>query len=180
MKKRYWIIGILILVCISLKFTFGRHTVKCPKINQEYFEWFPNKENDTLIFKNSDSIRKYEIKNLTISHRESYQNNLKCGCCEDGISLSYLGQNDTIHINFENFKNPNSCLADLKVIKRNGINLNIKNGKNYDDSNQINFGELLLEKNIGIKQILWNNKIWKLSNIKKGNSKNVMISKNGC
>ena len=182
MKKRYWIIGLIILLLVSLKLYLNRHTVNCPEMNKAYFEWFPYKKNDVLFFSNADSIRKYRVDEFAVHHRENYNSNLKCGCCEEGIYLSLIGEKDTIKISLDNYKNPNSCLGGFTYFKRNGINLKkVKNDSSQkENSSQVwKFESFKIDKANGIDSLKWNNKIWNLYKKVNSNEKNT-IQSNDC
>jgi len=185
MKKRYWLIGIFIglfilLYCLKLYTT--KDSVKCPEFNKSYSEWFPYNEGDILTFKHSDSIQEYIVSTYNVHNTKSYNRNMKCGCCEDGIVIYLTQKRDTIKIDFNNFINPNSCMGSTRFISRNGEDINVKATQNQKelDLNQISSDSLIIEKSIGIKQLFWRGKLWKFESIKKSKTDIKIISNNGC
>ena len=183
MKKRYWLIGIcIIIILFCLKLNMNKDIVKCPEFNKAYSEWFPYNKGDILNFKNSDSIREYIVSTYNINKTKSYNRNMKCGCCEDGIVIYLTAKRDTIKIDFENFINPNSCMGSRRFISRNGKSINVKATQNQKelDLNQISSDSLIIEKNIGIKQIIWNGKLYEFESIKKSKTDNKIILNSRC
>ena len=185
MKKRYWLIGIFICLFIllyCLKSYMNKDIVKCPEFNKSYSEWFPYNEGDILTFKHSDSIQEYIVSTYNVRNTKSYNRNMKCGCCEDGIVIYLTQKRDTIKIDFNNFINPNSCMGSTRFISRNGKDINVKATQNQKelDLNQISSDSLIIEKSIGIKQLFWRGKLWKFESIKKSKTDIKIISNNGC
>ena len=146
----------------------NKDIVKCPKFNKSYSEWFPYNKGDILNFKNSDSIREYIVSTYNINKTKSYNRNMKGGCCEHRILIYLTAKQDTIKIDFENFKNPNSCMGIRRFISRNGKSINIKATQSQKelDLNQIASDSLIIQRYIGVKQIIWNGQLFEFESIK--------------
>ncbi len=184
MNKKYWILlfSLLILGLGSIiYFNFG--TVYCPKTNKAYSRWFPYAKNDVLVFKNPISTKQLKVADLIISYTKSYKKSLKCGCCEDDMFISLKGLEDTIYIRFSNLNNPYSCMGSSLDVQKNKGDLKMQYMPNplQKKSDRIILEGLQIEKNIGIKMIKLNGKLWVLDRIiKKEDIPKVDISYSKC
>lgn len=181
--KIFFVFFIFIYSCSNI--------VTCPSFNQDYFIWFPYKVNDTIVLESETNSRKYVISSYIANHRNSYDSNLKCGCCEEGIRLQLVSKEDTLDIDFQNLDNKESCFG-LQIII-NGYDYLISNKHNKDSllfeikaksgsfKNMDTLHYIILEKNKGLVELKYNNKTWSMTKYQKNpKSENIKIEIEKC
>lgn len=159
----------LLTICVLLIiFARDENYVECRPYSPEYEVWFPYCENDVLYFKSeTDSILKFKIVEILKSHRIGYHSDAKCGYCEDSLTLALSNETHKLHFFIQNIDNKHSAFRSYLQIN-DSMTLDLgDNGEVLSDS--LVLGDFILLRNKGIVQISLQNKLWKLSHIKKSN-----------
>lgn len=169
-----------VLFCLAIVYYFfiGQYKVNCSPFSNEFYEWFPYNEGDKLIFMNKSLSKSYTVINYQSNYTESYQSNLKCGCCEDNITITLANENDTLKINFQNLDYKKSCLGSSMEINESYIDLDEKQIDSINKQKRIRIGNYLIEKKKGISEFKLLEETWKLQKTVKSNSKNKLTRSN--
>lgn len=181
-----FIIAIVMITCVFIRsyLLVGQYIVECPKFNNTaYFEWFPYNEGDTLIFKNKQFSKTYQVNSYEINHTEEYFALAKCGCCEESLQSLLVSEKDSMRIFCENINNTNACLGQKVIINHFGVD----GAKLFKDSliegkkqAYINLKDsIYVIKNKGITTIKDKKCTWQLKEVIKKNTKRKIIE-TGC
>ena len=165
-KKRYYLL--IILIVISIGFYKYLYT-SCPKMNPDYFSWFPYIENDILIFETANKEQlQLKVDYFEVNHTDRYSRFTKCGHCEDYVHMILNNQNDTLDITMNNLDNENSyfgysfdCYYNSEEFYGYHKDTIINNKKTEIISNN----KCLIVKDKGIISFKVNDKIYKLSKV---------------
>jgi hypothetical protein len=158
---------------------------RCDEMSNVYFEWFPYKEKDVLLFKSNYGIQKKVIvKKFEISHTTSYSRLTKCGYCEDYIEILFCVDNDSLAIRFDNFDNPKSYFGSDSSIKNYADKWNyfinsdtIINGKEHE---YIRTKNHTFVKDLGLIEINLKGEKYRFYKKIKQNNKNNIKNSCGC
>jgi len=176
---KIFIASLIVLSALIGYVFFDNYGICWKPINNDYFKWFPYSTGDTIVFKSDNEEKKYIVGYYLTQHNNTYLKKAKCGCCEEGISLSLRSKIDTIDINFENFRNPGNCFGEYltigKYMVQNDTNHNehIVQAKKENNITReyisIQKDTFLITKNIGLSSFIFQNKIFYFQKIIKSN-----------
>lgn len=193
MKRRKRLAWVFMFFCGGIYLLYflmgGMYMKKCPPFsqsNQEYLEWFPYNQGDSIVFISESLLNRYYVDSYNVYYTDEYNSRAKCGCCEQEIEIwiRNVADSNRIHIFLENMKNPISCI---------GEHLSIGNYQTY--TNEIVIQDTIIEgkkqayinlkdsifviKNKGITTIKDKKRTWQLKEIIKKNTKRKIIE-TGC
>lgn len=115
--------SILLLISILLYASIYNYLfTSCPDMNTEYFDWFPYREGDVLIFESKNNVKiELEVSFLEIIHTDAYMKFVKCGYCEDSVQIIFTNEKDTLDIIMNNLDNPKSYFGySLSIYSKSG------------------------------------------------------------
>lgn len=171
MKTKLLLIILSVLFGIGLIFIALKKLIQwetCPKYHQDYYNWFPYTNHDTLVFENNDKIKKFNIQELVANHRNGYMSSTKCGCCEEGLKFWIADNRYSYYFNIQNLNNENTCYGFEFYINKKHYN-------NVVFIDSLKVAEFKLVKGKGIVEINQNDSVWQLQKIIKSNQKIVFI-----
>jgi hypothetical protein len=179
-KKRYYI---LVLLLISFIGFYNYIYTSCPKLNPDYFEWFPYHEDDVMIFKSTNKKEiKLKVSYLEVNHTSSYNKFVKCGHCEDYIHIIFVNEKDTLDVTMNNLDNPKSYFGYELNLYSNSERVNhIEKDSIIDNKKHkiISSEKYLFIKSKGLMKIKINGDFYFFKNLVRINKERDSF-KNGC
>ncbi|MGQ2984630.1 hypothetical protein [Flavobacterium sp.] len=174
--------GTIIVLAIGLYLIFVfPSTVSCPKFNAGYFAWLPYSEKQEIVFSDGYSSKAYIVETVNVHHTNSYQNNTKCGCCEDKVHVVMVSGKDRIEVTYDNFDNPENCLGEMVQVNFKNSYLEMQHPEVSPADKEFSVeGRVFFEKGKGIVRFIEGGKTWSLKSSKEPTSKPDISNGTGC